>query len=374
MAENVISDKDQEIVDFLADVLSGEESHCALVLGPDFFSGEADDLAKYIKKDSSNIFYLPGDGLMYFKKDIQPREEKTQYKEIINFLKSKKQSDVYAGIARLPFSLIISLSPDDFLLDAYNAINKPYYFYYYKDEFKIPDKYKDSYAAIDQLNLTKKGSEKNLITDKQKPLALNLLGHYGDLESLVYTHHALFEYLYSLPVTKIPETIRLRIIEKIDSFLILGVHFNKWYLKLIFFLLSKLTKGNADQTAIFSYNDKDSAEIDFYKTYFKIEFLKIDEKNFIKALIDKTKPEALFKATETDGAQEIKQCFLKADYTKCLQLAIAKYGDEDGTFATLTTRFNDNEKQRLDRLLSEDDYSVEKNKIIALMKTEIPGL
>ena len=119
---------------------------------------------------------------------------------------------------------------------------------------------KDSYATIDKLDITEKGKEKNLITDKQRPLVLNMLGHYSDTQSLVYTHQALFEYLYSLPVTKIPETIRFRIKEKIKCFLVLGVHFNRWYLKLIFFLLSKLAADKVSQTAIFSYNEEDAAE------------------------------------------------------------------------------------------------------------------
>ncbi len=373
---NEISDKDKEIIEFLTSSLADEDGRCALVLGPDFFTGENTDLANYIKS-SSNIFYLPGDGLMYFKKDINPREESTQYKEIINFLNSKKQADVHADLARLPFSFIISLSPVDFLLDAYNDIGKDYYFYYYKNEFVTPDKLKNNYPPIEKLDTTESGNERNLIADKNKPLILNMLGHYSDTQSLVYTHHALFEYLYSLPITKIPDNIRFKIKDKIKCFLVLGVHFNKWYLKLIFFLLSKLASDKVSQTAIFSYDDKDaaeSAEINFYKTYFQIEFLKMSDQEFIKALLNNINQDALFKTTVTTKEQQIKNCFLKADYLHCLNLSIDFYGDEKGEFALLISRLNDNELQWKNNSILPAEYNMEKTKIKDLMLLEIPCL
>jgi len=251
-------------------------SNCVLVLGPEFINIDSSELdftesiQDYLLKKKFNnsveAHYFSEDGFLF--SDDRDANWDILLK-ISKFYKDLPLSSSYEMLARIPFTSVISLSPDDLIEKAYKKIGKKATFCSY-----LPSGFQDG----------------PLETSKQEPMIYNLMGHYKNEKALIFTYENLFSLLDKLFQDNVFNNARRHIIEA-DNFLFLGFNYNKWYLKLIFFLFSKFRGGKTDlrSNAIFNYKSKEdefNTKIEYYKVCHKLKFSPENEKNFIEELFN----------------------------------------------------------------------------------------
>jgi hypothetical protein len=262
------------------------------VLGPEFITIDSTDvdftesiqdyLAKKKFKEFTQKSYFSEDGFLHFENQSKNSD---MLIELGKFYRELKVSESYTKLARIPFTSIISLSPDDLIVQAYTAINKDCVFRRYKDE-GFDDGPPD--------------------TSKLKPLIYNLVGHYENPMELVFTFDNLFMFLNKIFQDTIFQNVRKHIIQA-HSFLFLGFNYDKWYLKLIFFLLNKFREHkNVTRNAVFDYikNEKDfSSKIEYYKASYNLNFSQENEKKFIDKLFEECRVKGIL--TDINKVQDV---------------------------------------------------------------------
>jgi SIR2-like protein len=257
----------------LLNQLEGKQK-CVLVLGPEFINIDSEEVdftvsihdylvkKKFAETPKEN--YFSDDGFLLYDND---GDNYDRLNELGKFYKELKLTESYEKLARIPFTSIISLSPDDLMVQAYEKIKKDYTFCSYKND----------------------GFEEGpLETSKTKPMIYNLAGHYDDCMNLVFTFDNLFKFLDKIFQDQGKDKLRVHIKEA-ANFLFFGFNYDKWYLKLIFYLLKKFRQEKLDfqRHAIFNYIDKEKefdSKIKYYKASFKLNFSPENEKKFIETL------------------------------------------------------------------------------------------
>lgn len=271
-------------IDLLLEEL--EEGKCALVLGPEFhlINSEKEEaitsLRDYLYQTErlKEMQYLSEDGFFYLKGD--PNERGDQKQKISSGIRHYYEElkppipDHYLFLARLPFHLIISLSPDELIRNAFDEIKKPYeYTYFAMGEYFGEDNRRKSDGPINDAS-------------SGKPMIFNLLGSNKNRESMVFTYDSLFKFFYNLfPLEKLSQKFKAAVYNT-SSFLFLGFNYDKWYLKLIFFLLTKIRedKGSGGNLAIYTGDDKTAKVKEFYKDQMSFKFNEVKAYEFIKSL------------------------------------------------------------------------------------------
>ncbi|MBV4360479.1 SIR2 family protein [Pinibacter aurantiacus] len=261
---------------------------CALVLGPEFhLTGSTDEekvegLRDYLsemeplRSKLNNVPpYVTEDGFFFLKKNMG--QEPIQLKKsivyaIMDYYKEKETKGVpecYIALARLPFYLIISLSPDELMRRAFDEIKKPYeYRFFAKGEY-----------CIDRVK-----KEIEFDPSSEQPLIFNLLGSYQNFESMVFTHDSLFEFFFHLfALERMSQKFKTAVMNA-SSFLFLGFRYDKWYLKLIFFLLQKIRAKGVANLAIYTDNKDFSKVKDFYADEMAFSFDESKVSEFVKGL------------------------------------------------------------------------------------------
>ncbi len=268
-----------------------ERNKCVLVLGPEFINVDNTD-ANYtgsihdylgenkFKDASQKNSYLSEDGFFYYD---DPIEKFTALDQIGEFYKRLPLTSSFQKVAEIPFHMIISLSPDDLIVQAYEALGKKCTFCTYKSNgFE----------------------EAPSITGKDATLIYNLFGQYNDSESLVFTFDDLFKFLNKIFQDSVFPKFREHI-NAATSFLFVGFSYDKWYLKLIFFLLKKfrtIDPQNYTKNAIFNYDtNSPNPNVEFYKSNFDLKFSPEKEKDFISKLYDSCKERGIL--TEKKDSQ-----------------------------------------------------------------------
>lgn len=251
---------------------------CILVLGPEFINidrNEADfteSIQDYLAKKelSENIRknYFSEDGFLYVDNgDADAKYDILQ--KISGYYESLPLTESYEKLARIPFTSIISLSPDDLIVKAYNKIEKKNTFCRFRK-----DGFEDGPTEV----------------TKTSPMIYNLMGKYDDTMELVFTFDNLFAFLNKLFQDTGFDFLR-RHIKDADNFLFLGFTYHKWYLKLIFYFLTKVRNNNPhlSSNAIFNYKNKEVefiSKIEYYKASHKLKFSPENEKQFIDDLFN----------------------------------------------------------------------------------------
>jgi hypothetical protein len=162
----------------------------------------------------------------YFEYDnlIRPKNSVTQItiqKNFADFFEkefSENVKELYRRIAQIPYSLIISLNPDNTLAKCFDELGCSYTFDFYRKGKK---------------------NQINEIPTKESPYLFNLLGCYSEPESLILTYADMFEYLRNiLPGDGIPTSIRSALKNAVNI-TFLGVEFDKWFFQLLVKLLTE---------------------------------------------------------------------------------------------------------------------------------------
>ena len=241
------------------------KGRCVLFLGPDLLTEPEgasfqQRLKTYLEsQNGQQMPYYSQDEFFSFKKKAQKRRT---YNVIQGYFEAQKPQSVHTLIAEIPFHLIISLSPDQLLPEAFGRAQFPYGFAYYKmgkNPAPLPLSYTD------------------------QPLIYNLLGTATDDHSLVFSYEDLFSYLEGIfGAYKLPDTLR-QSLQQAEHLIFLGIQYDKWYMKLLLRLL-----GLHEEKDIAACGDEGFWEGElkaFYEEHFdEINFFETGAMGFVEAL------------------------------------------------------------------------------------------
>lgn len=203
--------------DLTIDTIKAEK--CILFLGPEIFASQQkekldDQLLAYLKLDDDPSVEIYQDGLFFFRE----RQKRTQtYLKIRRFFQEQDfaaTNALFEKIARIPFHLIITVTPDQNLANIYEKLNLPV----------ATDFYWKKHAADSETS----------VPSAQMPLIYNMLGSVERPESLVLTHDDLYDYLESIfQAQGMSGQLKYHISNQAQSIIFLGIPFHKWYMQLL---------------------------------------------------------------------------------------------------------------------------------------------
>ncbi len=252
--------------EYLADQIANEK--CILVIGPELArsntgpSMEAFIAERCRQEGTPEPFYYNQDGFFSFVNSKS--RARTRY-FIQKYFETAEIPEIYQDLVRIPFHLIISLSPDIFLKRAFEERNRSFHFSYYD----------------------KNGQQSDIPPPSMgDPVIYNLLGTVEKSQSLIFTYNDLFAYVEKIyNDNDLPSELRLKL-EKghVENYIFLGVKFEKWYLKLLFRLL-KIQQVDDNYASLKSgVLQLDPHVQSFYPRHFNVQFVEEDVEGFVKKL------------------------------------------------------------------------------------------
>ena len=181
-----------------------------------------------------------------------------------DFYRAQQPTPFLRQIAKIPFHVTLNITPDKLLTKAFDEEGFKYQFDYYK---KLHEP-----ASIQK-------------PSKALPLIYNLLGCIDNEESLIMTHNDLYDYFKSIFSRKsMPDKLKLALKNKeINTFIFLGVPFEKWYMQLLLREL-EIHRGQEDFIR-YAANASLSKEVQSFCTeQFTIQFVENDVTGFVNTL------------------------------------------------------------------------------------------
>jgi hypothetical protein len=242
---------------------------CVLFIGQDIFinkDGESLHKIFYDSVEGRNIRYNSTDGFFMPGSDKQLRIKAINYYSKEFHEKDSLGHLVLKMISQIPFSLIISVTPDDSIHKIWSNYNKNHNFLFYngqKQETKEPT--------------------------KEFPTIYNLLGNASKSGTYIFTHEQFYAYLNEKKEVKVPLEIETKVKDAIH-YLFLGIDFNKWHNRLLLFCLSLNGEG-------YSLNNQSIDELNqsFVLQQFKVSSIKTNYLSFTNILLQKCKDQGFYK-------------------------------------------------------------------------------
>ncbi len=268
--------------DFITDAIKDEK--CILFIGPEIFKNEKDEglevqIAEFLEvKENKNVQHFhKQDGLFLFAsngdKALVSNKIKQFYRQDF-----RQVNEVVSKLAQIPFSLIISLTPDH--QDEIIFKEKGYrvrHYYYWKDQ-------------VEDYQVEPPTSE--------NPIIYNLFGSVEHPESMVLTHDDLFVYFKSIMAgIPLPNGIRTKI-KSASNLIFLGIDFEKWYMQ----LLLRILNLHEDSFGFVRYaaNQSLTDEVKvFCAKQFTIEFVPNNINSFLTELETQCQRKEMLKAVGT---------------------------------------------------------------------------
>ncbi len=260
------ADEDDFEIDWDGLMEAIEQKDCVVFIGQGIYTDENGKSLheEFFKKISKGkIKYNEKDGFFMPKNEERVATKAKRYynKE---FLQDNKQaSELIEKLAQIKFPLIVNISPDDTLHKVYSAFNIPHQFLFYK-------------PATNQSKL--------IDEENDLPIIFNLLGNAADQNgTYIYTHAQFYNYIHEKQDVKVP----LRIEEMVRSasyYLFIGIDFNKWYNRLLFFAFNF-----SDNPEAYALDADKFEEInkEFINSQFNIVFVENNYKDFVDVLVKK---------------------------------------------------------------------------------------
>lgn len=322
-----------------------------LILGPDVYRTSdgaflyqklLDELAietnQYIQK------YYPEDNFFLFK--IGGGRSFTCVK-IENFLKAKTPEQTLQQLVKIPFQVMLTVTPDKLLPTAFQQETFNFQFDYYK---KLCEP-----ANIQQPSVA-------------NPLIYNLFGCVADEESMILTHNDLYDYFKSIFARKsIPDKLKQAILKKeINCFLFLGVPFDKWYMQL---LLRELEiHRNKEDFIRYAANQQLTNEVKTFCTeQFTIQFVDQHIPEFVQTLYNHCEAEGILRKkggeTPWENLRElIANGKMEIAIEQFVQLAESLSINDE--VIGLSSRYRRFARKKRSGVLAEADIGVQEAKII----------
>jgi hypothetical protein len=267
-------------MDYLKDIITDIKSeNCVLIIGPDIidYSGKSffEIMCEFLFKDNQSLFsttpqyIFENEELLQFQSTNKEPRVLTMME---NFYKSQKELDEpFRKISQIPFHLIISLFPDDRLPNIYTGQKLDFSFGYHPKR-AVPRSVEKPTQA--------------------RPLIYNLLGDLSKRDVIITFDH-FFTFLSGiLGSRQLPENLQ-EALDKPQTFLFLGVHFEKWYVQL---LLRIISLNNETNKLTITKSRQDNTEYSsFIAGRLGLEFLQQDPMEFLNALYTECKQQNFLK-------------------------------------------------------------------------------
>lgn len=202
----------------LENILSGRTILC---LGAELFTFDGLHLDERLRQAVGPQVKAYDDGLFYFGgSDIVAYGKiKRVWQQPVPGLEALLEQ-----IARIPFQVLISLTPDGFLSSAFE---------------------RQGLAHQHAVYVRRKPAPEIAPPGPDLPLVYQMMGAIGQRESLVLTHDDLYDYFESvIEHRSMPDLLKTRIREAYN-FIFLGLPFDKWYMQLLLRILGQHTNKNA---------------------------------------------------------------------------------------------------------------------------------
>ena len=264
----------------------------------------------------------------------------------------KEFNDLYPKLTRIPFHLVMSVSPDMMLKDAFEQNGIPHHFdyYNYKEKHDLP-----------------------FTPSKTEPLLYNLFGKLDDEDSLVLTNESLFDFIFSILSAKsFPQIIKENILSAYN-FLYLGFDFESWYLKILMRLFES-HKKEISYAHVWQGKNLNPSTKNFFERTFKIDFVSQDVGNFVKDLFERCEKEGILREA-AEGHQPV------SDYKKVTDMIKAEKIDEAIDFLenhadeiddtdlmreviSISRRYNGLVSEKIKKTISPDDAELRTNQIV----------
>ena len=271
---------------------------CVLFIGPEIsVNGQGKSLHHefYLEltQDFSEIEYLENEG--YF----SPESDEIILYDVLDFYSKEFPKKNITGrkileqLTKVPFSLIISICPDD-------TIHKVFADYDLNHQFLAFD---GTRQEVDPMT-------------PEKPVVYNILGNAASNGRYVFTHENFYNYLNKV---YIPAEIKKKI-KDATHYLFIGFDFNKWYNRLLLFILDFEPKKSGAHRMTFGNKDIKEDIEKFVSKQFNITFIDNDYNQFIDWLIHNVGEEGMLR--------DLNQGFVQNSFMRLKSLS-ARVGSED---------------------------------------------
>jgi hypothetical protein len=343
-------------LDVIVDAIESEK--CILLLGPELnnLNGVSKEKALYTYLDSQGIklHFYENDGFFLFDEHTTLPNLTLRLKQFYN---NAIIPLIYEKIAKIPFHLFLSITPDLFLQKTFENLNLNY--------------------KVSVYDMTENPQEVNA-PSKEVPLLYYLFGRYDKFNSMILTHDQLFDFLVAiLGKHELPPGLTSQIIDA-ENFLFLGFRFDHWYVQILLRLLSYKVKEKHAKFSIGRYALSENANPDtkaFYLHEFSMTFIEDSIPKFIDQIHDEFERRNELRKPDLHDVHSVKklgECILKGnldDAFVCLKVFLTKNidgadkSDLDNQIIQLSGRYETLKKDNEKRILKDDDYRIEWSKI-----------
>jgi len=167
--------------------------------------------------------------------------------------------DLYKTIASIPFRVVINMTPDETLIEAF------------KPTIPIVDYYNQNDASAQKF-------------DPKQPFIFNFLGKLSDEDSLVLTHADFYNHLKSKFAEQSLSRLRNALLD-VRCAIFMGVPYNRYFMDLIFRDL-RMHEADKIEKYLLTQEDVETAQRkSFYDDEFNITFIHQSPKDFFDELI-----------------------------------------------------------------------------------------
>ena len=258
-----------------------KNNKCVLFIGQDFHKTDEgktlDDMLGHFLTDAHAELkpIYDQDGFL----PLSKRQRNKAVTKVENFFDciAPDFQDLYKTIAVIPFRVIINMTPDQKLIEAF-------------EEAKIP-------PVVDYYNQNDASAPK---FDPKQPFIFNFLGKISDENSLVLTHADFYNHLKSK--FSEPSLSRLRnALLDVRCAVFMGMPYNRYFMDLVF---RDLRMHQADKIEKYLLTHEDVETVrrkSFYDNEFNMTFIQQSPADFFKALIEVCGESALRKVEKLDN-------------------------------------------------------------------------
>ena len=170
--------------------------------------------------------------------------------------------DLYKTIALMPFRVVVNMTPDETLIEAFNAAQIP----------PIVDYYNQNDASAPKF-------------DPKQPFIFNFSGKLSDEDSLVLTHADFYNHFKSKFAEQSLSRLRNALLD-VRCAVFMGVPYNRYFMDLVF---RDLRMHQADKIEKYLLTSEDVETVQrksFYDDEFNMTFIKQSPAGFFKELIE----------------------------------------------------------------------------------------
>lgn len=326
-----------------------EDEQAVLLIGPELLRQEGKPVYQLLqdvlkKKNAQDISYFyERDGFYLF---ASPESKVRVAREIKRFYKRfTPDEEILKQIAEIPFSLVVSTSPDTCVSEAFYRYGIKHRFHYFQHNNR----------SNENDNI-----EKPTI---RMPLIYNLFGSKDQDDSLVLDYNDMYVMLESAFASSSLPPKFLRTLRSARTYIFLGFRFDMWYSQ----LLLKYLGGNSakDQMIAVNSESQNADTKSFVMQQFKIEFVE-NESDFWQELYRQCEDRDMLRKITDEAAAEtvkIRKRVANGELHEALDILqqAFKGKEEESDIILLQSQWNRLEDER-DKMDSRD-YHPQRNRI-----------